>query len=402
MAFRSDFIFTLISCLWLSTAVNGQDSNDTRAFPVGGTATLSCAGVPYDGATKHWEKNPVLPIKVLVGIQTPLGSPPGTPPGDPVYIEANIAAAGLSGRFTATDDLMTATITAVRATDDGDYRCASGSNEIIHKFVAYKLDSVRIEPSGPVPGYVGGTFDVTCTASRDSKPTPSFNWTKQEDSSFMRTGATLRIDSLTMNHTGTYVCTAYHAYASDTASVQLTVNEEPTVAPTSQGQTGVVTSVPISASKSPGPNDGSNAPQTGGANTGAIVGGVIGATAFVGVMAAVAFFVVRKKRADRVESGDDEVTYHAAGHPGAPENMSRPPPNQPEVMYAELDLKNAPAGSRKPYVATPDDSPTEYAQIRPSKPPRSTVPHTLAPDDKTEYASIAKPKPNKRLDLQAV
>ncbi|XP_019622460.1 PREDICTED: uncharacterized protein LOC109468593 isoform X2 [Branchiostoma belcheri] len=391
MAFsRRGFIVTLVFCLLLLADVYGQVSNDTRAFPVGGTTTLPCTGVPYDGVTKHWEKNPVLPIKYLVAIQTPLGQ---SSPSAPFYDETNIAAAGLTGRFTVANDLMTATITAVRETDDGDYRCASGASEIIHKLVIYKLDSVRIQPPGTVEGYVGGTFDVTCDA--DSKPTPSFNWTKQGDSSFTATGATLRISSLTMNHTGTYVCTAYHAYASDTASVQLTVSEaELTVAPTSQGRTG-------------GPNDGSNAPQTGGANTGAIVGGVIGATAFVGVMVAVAFFVLRKKRADRgekdgVESGNDEVTYHAAGHPGAPENMSRPPPNQPEVMYAELDLKNAPAGSRKPYVATPDDSPTEYAQIRPSKPPRSTVPHTLAPDDKTEYASITKPKPNKRLDLQAV
>ncbi|KAI8503187.1 hypothetical protein Bbelb_190080 [Branchiostoma belcheri] len=377
MAFRTGFIFTLI-CLLLLAAVNGQTRNDTRAFRIGDTATLACTGVTYDGLSQHWEKNPANPPKYLVAIQTQLGQ--STPvPSAPFYYQTNIAAAGLTDRFRVTEDIMTATITGVRETDDGDFRCNSGPSEIVHTVVTYKLNLVGIQPSGPVKETLGGTFDVTCTA--DSKPAVSFNWTKQEDSSFTATGATLRINSLTMNHTGTYVCTAYHAYDSATASVQLTVSE--------------------------GPNDGSNAPQTGGANVGGIVGGVIGAVVGVGVMAAVVFFVVRKKRADRgekdgVESGNDEVTYHAAGHPGAPENMSRPPPNQPEVMYAELDLKNAPAGSRKPYVATPDDSPTEYAQIRPSKPPRSTVPHTLAPDDKTEYASIAKPKPNKRLDLQAV
>ncbi|XP_019622474.1 PREDICTED: coxsackievirus and adenovirus receptor homolog isoform X1 [Branchiostoma belcheri] len=219
----------ILACfVCLSLAVSGQVSNDTRAFPVGGTATLPCTGVPYDGATKHWEKNPVIPIKFLVVIQTPLGQ---SSYGDPFYDETNIEAAGLTGRFRVTEDLMTATITGVRATDDGDYRCASGPSQIIHKFVAYKLDSVGIQPSGPVTGYVGGTFDVTCTASRDSKPTPSFNWTKQGDSSFTATGATLRISSLTMNHAGTYVCTAYHAYARDTASVQLTVSEGPNVTP---------------------------------------------------------------------------------------------------------------------------------------------------------------------------
>ncbi|XP_078667315.1 uncharacterized protein LOC144909132 [Branchiostoma floridae x Branchiostoma belcheri] len=214
----------ILACfVCLSLAVSGQVSTDTRAFRIGDTATLSCTGVPYDGATKHWEKNPVLPAKFLVAIHTPLGQ---STPAPQFYFPDNIAAAGLTGRFTATVDLMTATITGVRATDDGDYRCASGPSQIIHKFVAYKLDSVNIQPSGPVTEYVGGTFDVTCTASRDSKPTPSFNWTKQEDSSFTATGATLRISSLTMNHTGTYVCTAYHAYARDTASVQLTVSED--------------------------------------------------------------------------------------------------------------------------------------------------------------------------------
>ncbi|XP_019618494.1 PREDICTED: pregnancy-specific beta-1-glycoprotein 11-like [Branchiostoma belcheri] len=211
----------ILACfVCLSLAVYGQDSNDTRAFRVGDNATLPCTGVPYDDVTKHWEKNPVIPIKYLVAIQTPLGQ---SSPGAPFYDETNIAAANLTGRFTVTPDLTTATITGVRETDDGDYRCSSGPSQIIHKFVAYKMNSVGIQPSGPVTGYVGGTFDVTCTA--DSKPAASFDWTKQGDSSFTATGATLRISSITMDHTGTYVCTAYHAYASDTASVQLTVSE---------------------------------------------------------------------------------------------------------------------------------------------------------------------------------
>ncbi|XP_078666561.1 V-set and immunoglobulin domain-containing protein 2-like isoform X3 [Branchiostoma floridae x Branchiostoma belcheri] len=228
----------ILACfVCLSLAVSGQVSTDTIAFPVGGTATLPCTRVPYDGATKHWEKNPVIPAKFLVAIQTPLGQ---ATPAPQFYFPDNLAEAGLTGRFTVTPDtVMTATITGVRETDDGDYRCNSGSSEIIHTVVTYKLNSVRIlgiQPSGHVTETLGGTFAVTCTA--DSKPVASFDWTKQEDSSFTATGATLRISSLTMNHTGTYVCTAYHAYASGTASVQLTVREEPTVAPTSQGQTG--------------------------------------------------------------------------------------------------------------------------------------------------------------------
>ncbi|XP_078667316.1 uncharacterized protein LOC144909133 [Branchiostoma floridae x Branchiostoma belcheri] len=115
-------------------AMNRQGSNGDRAFPVGGTATLSCTGVPYDGATKHWEKNPVLPVKYLVAIQTLLGQ---SSPGEPVYDATNMAAAGLTNRFTVTEDLMTATITGLRETDDGDYRCASGPSEIIHKLVTY-------------------------------------------------------------------------------------------------------------------------------------------------------------------------------------------------------------------------------------------------------------------------
>ncbi|XP_078577202.1 uncharacterized protein LOC144862528 isoform X2 [Branchiostoma floridae x Branchiostoma japonicum] len=386
MAQISDFIFsTLISCLLLSAAVSGQNSNDTRAFRVGGTATLPCTGVPYDGATKHWEKNPVLPVKFLVAIQTPLGE---SSPGAPFEFPENIAAAGLTGRFTVTDDLMTATITDVRETDDGDYRCASGPSQIIHKLVAYKLNSVGVQPAGPATGNVGGTFDVTCTA--DSKPAASFNWTKQGDSSFTATGATLRISNLNMNDSGTYQCTAYHAYDSRTTTVQLTVNEEPATTPTSQGRTG-------------GSNIGTNSPQTGlspGAQAGIGVGIALACMAVAGVLAY--FFVVKRKRA--VESGGEDFALQTppGGHPGAPENLSRPPPNEPEVMYAELDLKNAPAGSRRPYVATPDDSPTEYAQIRPDKPPRSSVPHTLGPDNKTEYASISRQKPGRRDDLQAV
>ncbi|XP_078579607.1 igLON family member 5-like [Branchiostoma floridae x Branchiostoma japonicum] len=210
----------IIACfVCLFHAVYGQDSTDTRAFRVGTTATLPCTGVPYDGATKHWEKNPVIPAKFLVAIQSPLGQ---SSPGPPFEFPENIAAAGLTGRFTVTDDLMTATITDVRETDDGDYRCSSGPAQIIHKLVAYMLNSVRIQPAGPATGNVGGTFDVTCTA--DSKPAASFNWTKQGDSSFTATGATLRISNLNMNDSGTYQCTAYHAYDSDTATVLLTVN----------------------------------------------------------------------------------------------------------------------------------------------------------------------------------
>ncbi|XP_078576834.1 cell adhesion molecule CEACAM5-like [Branchiostoma floridae x Branchiostoma japonicum] len=254
------WILACFVCLSLASAVSRQDSNDTKAFRVGETATLYCTGVLYDGLNKHWEKNPEIPMKVLVSIETPLGQPSH---GPVVYNESNIAAAGLTGRFMVTDDLMTATITDVRETDDGDYRCASGPSEIIHKLVAYKLNSVRIQPAGPATGYVGGTFDVTCTA--DSKPAASFNWTKQGDSSFTATGSTLRISNLNMNDSGTYQCTAYHAYDSSTATVLLTVNGEPATTPTSQGQTGVssvVTYAPNTASKSPGPNFGTNAPPT--------------------------------------------------------------------------------------------------------------------------------------------
>ncbi|XP_078577709.1 uncharacterized protein LOC144862792 [Branchiostoma floridae x Branchiostoma japonicum] len=119
---------------------------------------------------------------------------------------------------------MTATITDVRETDDGDYRCASGPLEIIHKLVAYKLNAVNIQPAGCATGNVGGTFNITCTA--DSKPAASFNWTKQGDSSFTATGATLRFSNLNVDDSGTYQCTAYHDYDSSTATVQLIVINE--------------------------------------------------------------------------------------------------------------------------------------------------------------------------------
>ncbi|XP_019622498.1 PREDICTED: protein SLG1-like [Branchiostoma belcheri] len=259
-----------------------------------------------------------------------------------------MAAAGLTGRFTVTpDSVMTATITGVRETDDGDYRCASGPSEIIHKLVIYKLNSVNIQPSGPVTGYVGGTFDVTCTA--DSKPAASFNWTKQEDSSFTATGATLRISSLTMNHTGTYVCTAYHAYDSDTASVQLTVNEL-------QGQ------------------DVTSAPRTGEPNVGGIVGGVIGALAGVAVMAAVVFFVIRKKRAggDKKDGDVEDLSDRQYENVPNPMMASQRPGSGSDEYEIPMETVQSPTGSANDEYEVPMETvqppqpSDDYQELRPA------------------------------------
>ncbi|KAI8503185.1 hypothetical protein Bbelb_190060 [Branchiostoma belcheri] len=324
-------------------AVYGQGSNDTRVFRVGDTATLSCAQVPYDDLGKQWEKNPSTPAKYLVAIQTPLGQ---SSPSAPFYYETNIAAARLTGRFTVTPDLMTATITGVRETDDGDFKCASGASEIIHTVVTYKLNSVGIEPTGPVTGYVGGIFDVTCTAV--SKPAASFNWTKQGDSSFTATGATLRISSLTMNDTGTYVCTAYHAYASDTASVLLTVNDN-------EGQ------------------DATSAPRTGGANVGGIVGGVVGALAGIAVMAAVVFFVVRKKRADRGEKEGDvgDVAHRQYENVPHPMMASQRPGSGSDEYEVPMETIQPQTGNDDEYevpmeTVQPPQSSDDYQELRPA------------------------------------
>ncbi|XP_066269772.1 immunoglobulin superfamily member 11-like isoform X6 [Branchiostoma lanceolatum] len=331
---------------------------------MGQTATLPCTGVTND--FREWQR------LGDDGTETQLITLYKSGSTTDLQEKSGLDTFNLRGRFTATaDDAFTATITNTRESDDGRYQCDSTSGSVVHMLLTYYMNSVSLStpPTGSVTESIGGRFIVTCTA--DSKPAASFTWTKQGDSNFTATGARLEISNLNMNDSGTYMCTAFHAYASGTATVQLTVTEG------------------------------------GGLGTGGIVGIVIAflALAAIGV---VGFVLWKRKKGsgrekdDGVESGDDAVTYHSPGHPGAPENLSRPPPNEPEVMYAELDLKNAPAGSRRPYVATPDDSPTEYAQIRPDKPPRSSVPHTLAPDDKTEYASISKPKPSRRLDLQAV
>ncbi|XP_035669441.1 cell wall integrity and stress response component 2-like isoform X2 [Branchiostoma floridae] len=366
---------------------------------MGRSATLQCTGIT--NVFREWQRLDTGDTWVqLITLYTG-GSTPD------LQEKVGLDTFNLRGRFTATaDDDFTATITNTRASDDGRYQCdgSSSGGSIVHTLLTYNMVSASIEPAGPAIGYIGRNFQFRCEAL-NSKPTASFNWTKQGDSNFAATGATLQFSNLNVNDSGTYQCTAYHAYDSDTATVQLMVTEEPATTPTSQGRTGVVTSAPIShASKPTGSNIGTNAPQTGGLSTGAQagigIGVALGCIALAGVLAY--FFVVKRKRA--VESGGEDFALQTqpGGHPGAPENLSRPPPNEPEVMYAELDLKNAPAGSRRPYVATPDDSPTEYAQIRPDKPPRSSVPHTLGPDNKTEYASISRQKPGRRDDLQAV
>ncbi|XP_035669442.1 uncharacterized protein in LEU2 3'region-like isoform X3 [Branchiostoma floridae] len=359
---------------------------------MGRSATLQCTGIT--NVFREWQRLDTGDTWVqLITLYTG-GSTPD------LQEKVGLDTFNLRGRFTATaDDDFTATITNTRASDDGRYQCdgSSSGGSIVHTLLTYNMVSASIEPAGPAIGYIGRNFQFRCEAL-NSKPTASFNWTKQGDSNFAATGATLQFSNLNVNDSGTYQCTAYHAYDSDTATVQLMVTEEPATTPTSQGRTG-------------GSNIGTNAPQTGGLSTGAQagigIGVALGCIALAGVLAY--FFVVKRKRAGRdkddgVESGGEDFALQTqpGGHPGAPENLSRPPPNEPEVMYAELDLKNAPAGSRRPYVATPDDSPTEYAQIRPDKPPRSSVPHTLGPDNKTEYASISRQKPGRRDDLQAV
>ncbi|XP_078666548.1 cell adhesion molecule CEACAM6-like [Branchiostoma floridae x Branchiostoma belcheri] len=198
--------------LALTIRAQGQVEQGAR---IGDDVTLTCTGVTYDGLGQSWSKDST----TLVAIQTPLG---GTTPSPPFYYDSDIATAGLANRFTASGDLTTVTITDVTEGDDGAYQCASGSSSYTVQLISYKLLSVAVQPESPVTGYVGDAADITCTA--DSKPAASFNWTKQGDSSFMTTGATLRLNDLKTNNTGTYVCTAYHQYASDTVSVQLNVS----------------------------------------------------------------------------------------------------------------------------------------------------------------------------------
>ncbi|XP_066270025.1 endothelial cell-selective adhesion molecule-like [Branchiostoma lanceolatum] len=197
---------------------------------MGQTATLPCTGVT--NAFREWQR------LGDDGTETQLITLYKSGSTTDLQEKSGLDTFNLRGRFTATaDDAFTATITNTRESDDGMYQCDSSSGgSIVHELLTYKLNLVRIQPAGPATGYVGGTFDVTCTA--DSKPAASFNWTKQGDSSFTATGATLRIINLGNTDGGTYLCTAYHAYASDTASVQLMINEQPATTPTStQGQT---------------------------------------------------------------------------------------------------------------------------------------------------------------------
>ncbi|CAH1251413.1 IGSF9B [Branchiostoma lanceolatum] len=302
----------------------------------------------------------------------------------------------LSGRLRLQDG-KNLVVSNLRRTDDGRFYCkvteiggnpaADGSDQ---NLVVTVSPTITLSPSEQSTAATGSDVTLTCTV--DSKPDANITWTGPNGD--LGTGNSVMLNNVQpANDTGTYTCTATNSFStrkSASGSVVLTVQD-------------MTTAMSTPARQSESTVDSNRLASTGGLSTGAQAGlGVgIALACIIGAGVLAYFFVVRKKRAGRekddgVESGDDAVTYHSPGHPGAPENLSRPPPNEPEVMYAELDLKNAPAGSRRPYVATPDDSPTEYAQIRPDKPPRSSVPHTLAPDDKTEYASISKPKPSRR------
>eukprot|EP00058_Branchiostoma_floridae_P005860 XP_002591348.1 hypothetical protein BRAFLDRAFT_76818 [Branchiostoma floridae] len=186
---------------------------------MGRSATLPCTGIT--NVFREWQRLDTGDTWVqLITLYTG-GSTPD------LQEKAGLDTFNLRGRFTATaDDDFTATITNTRAIDDGRYLCdgSSSGGQIVHTLLTYYMNSASIQPDGPATEYIGGSIQFTCAA--DSKPAVSFNWTKQGDSSFTATGATLHISNLNKDDSGTYQCTAYHAYDSRTATVLLTVNED--------------------------------------------------------------------------------------------------------------------------------------------------------------------------------
>ncbi|XP_019646071.1 PREDICTED: uncharacterized protein LOC109486660 [Branchiostoma belcheri] len=109
------------------------------------------------------------------------------------------------------------------------------------------------------------------------------------------------------------------------------------------------------------------------ANVGGIVGGIIGALAGVGVMAAVVFFVVRKKRADRGEKDGDVGDLSDRQYENVPNPMmvSQRPGSGSDEYEVPMETIQPLTGSDDEYevpmeTVQPPQSSDDYQELRPA------------------------------------
>ncbi|XP_072316861.1 cell adhesion molecule CEACAM6-like [Eucyclogobius newberryi] len=120
-----------------------------------------------------------------------------------------------SDRVSLTDGGATLTISTVRRSDQGPFRCqvsdpvSNSSSETAELSISYGPDDVILETSPQIDDCEEGS-DVLLSCSADSRPAAHFKWLfNGELLSF--TGAQLELVKIQMNQSGNYSCQAFNS-----------------------------------------------------------------------------------------------------------------------------------------------------------------------------------------------
>ncbi|XP_072316984.1 cell adhesion molecule CEACAM1-like [Eucyclogobius newberryi] len=120
-----------------------------------------------------------------------------------------------SDRVSLTDGGATLTISTVRCSDQGPFRCqvsnpvSNSSSETAELSISYGPDDVILETSPQIDDCEEGS-DVLLSCSADSRPAAHFQWLfNGELLSF--TGAQLELVKIQMNQSGNYSCQAFNS-----------------------------------------------------------------------------------------------------------------------------------------------------------------------------------------------
>ena len=123
----------------------------------------------------------------------------------------------------------TLTITKTDKKDAGTYICtatnALGTSHAITALIVNVLPQFTIKPPDKIERYHGQSVTLNCSAKRH--PVPSITWTKckgdiPEERSQVEAGQ-VKINSLTAEDSGTYICSARSEFVHRDTEVQLIV-----------------------------------------------------------------------------------------------------------------------------------------------------------------------------------
>eukprot|EP00794_Sanderia_malayensis_P011271 gene11271-12451_t len=213
---------SILTIVDVSQAMHGENISCT-ATPVYGDAihkTTSLTVVYLPKITAMTISPAVRKLNELVTVQcSAVGNPPVT--NYHFFLNDNFIGSSTNGTYTFTPtDCLSYT---------GTYKCSAssriGSSLNITEFVQVS-DPVIISPK-LTSKTVNETTNVTFQCMSSGCPVPTITWTKIGDSSFIASGNSLLLTSVTNTHASTYKCLANNSVTNDTSQATLTVNYKP-------------------------------------------------------------------------------------------------------------------------------------------------------------------------------